>query len=119
MNEAVGENNRLGKLRGKKWLVRHFTKNGFWKFIGCILSAVTYDIKVHLSIRSGKLQYTGMLVGVHIYQRYVFISIVRINVTISTELFYLTLICSFIGCYFDSLTLYPLQICGFSLKRFK
>ena len=47
------------------------------------------------------------------------ISIVIIAVSFATELFYLTLIHSFVGCYFDYLLLYPLQVCGVSLTRSK
>ena len=36
------------------------------------------------------------------------------------ELFYLTQLCSFLGCFFEYLPLFlPLQVCGISLKRFK
>ena len=38
---------------------------------------------------------------------------------LSTELFYLTLINSFIGCFFVYLPLYPLQVFGVSLEMFK
>ena len=33
--------------RGKKWLVRPFTRKEFYKCIGCILSEVTYVKKGH------------------------------------------------------------------------
>ena len=45
MNETVGEKNHFDKSGGRKWLVRHFTKNEFWKCIACILSAVKYGMK--------------------------------------------------------------------------
>ena len=45
MNQAVGENNRLDKLVGRKQPVRLFTRNEFWKCIGCILLAVIYGFK--------------------------------------------------------------------------
>ena len=34
MNEAVGENNCLDESGEKKWLVRPFTRQYFWKCIG-------------------------------------------------------------------------------------
>ena len=47
MNESVGDKNRLDNSGGRKQLVCHFTNNKFWKFIGCILSSVTYGMKGH------------------------------------------------------------------------
>ena len=47
------------------------------------------------------------------------ICIVLITVMLATEIFYLTLICSFIGCYFEFLPLSPLHVCSVSLKSFK
>ena len=47
MNEMVGINNRIMMSGGKKQLVRPVTRQEFWKFIGCILSAVTYGMKGH------------------------------------------------------------------------
>ena len=47
MDEAIGDKNCLGKLRGKKRSVSHFKNIEFWKYIRCILSAVTYEIKGH------------------------------------------------------------------------
>ena len=47
MNEAVGEKNSFDNSGGKKLLVHHFTRNEFWKCIGCILSVVIYGIKVN------------------------------------------------------------------------
>ena len=47
MNEAVGIKSRYTMNGGGKWLVRPFKRQEFWKFIGCILSAVTYGKKVH------------------------------------------------------------------------
>ena len=38
---------------------------------------------------------------------------------LATELFYLTIIHSFIGYYFECLTLSTLQVCGVSFTRFK
>ena len=47
MNEVVGEKNCLDNSGGGRWLVNHFTKNEFYKCIGCILLGVTYGIKGH------------------------------------------------------------------------
>ena len=38
---------------------------------------------------------------------------------LATELFYLTLLHSFIGYFFEYLPAYPLQVCGFYLTIFK
>ena len=43
--EAVVMNNCPDKSAGRKRLVHTFTKTEFLKFILCILSAVTYEIK--------------------------------------------------------------------------
>ena len=50
-----------------------------------------------------------------IYYRYIVISIVLINIIFSTELCYLALVHSFIGCYFEYLPLSPLDVCDVSL----
>ena len=47
MNLAVGEKNRLDISGGNIWLVHTFRRQVFWKFIGCIISAVTYGNKGH------------------------------------------------------------------------
>ena len=45
MNEAVTMKNRVTLNGGGKRQVKIFTRQEFWKFIGCILSAVTYGKK--------------------------------------------------------------------------
>ena len=49
MNEMVGMKNFILMSGINRWLrlVRHFTRQKFWKCIGCIISAVTYGMKVH------------------------------------------------------------------------
>ena len=47
MNEMVGMKNRLMMSGRKKRLVITFTRQEFWKCIGLILSAVTYEKKGH------------------------------------------------------------------------
>ena len=42
MNEVVGMNNHIDKSGGNKRLVRPFRRQYFWKYVGFILSAVTY-----------------------------------------------------------------------------
>ena len=42
MNQAVCTKNRVTLNRGGKRKVKKFTRQEFWKCIGCILSAVTY-----------------------------------------------------------------------------
>ena len=73
----------------------------------------------HLSVRRVEIHYTEMSVGRQIYLRYVVIYIVLITVMLATELFYLTLLHSLIGYYFEYLPLPPSQLCGVSLKRIK
>ena len=45
MNESVGEKNLIYKYVGGKRPICPFTRNKFWKCIGCILSTVTYGNK--------------------------------------------------------------------------
>ena len=47
MNEAVGTKNCLILYGGKKWQVCPFRRQELWKYIGCILLAVTYGKKGH------------------------------------------------------------------------
>ena len=47
INEAVGEKNFLDKCERRKRSVCQFKKNEFCKFIGCIISVVTYRIRGH------------------------------------------------------------------------
>ena len=75
MNLAVAENNRQDIHGGNNQLVRHFTRKYFWKFIGCILSAVTYGNKGNniwsklksLLVSRQKLNSIGMFMGTHTY----------------------------------------------------
>ena len=79
------------------------------EYIGCILSEVTYGKKGQniwseiqfVLVRSHQLIYKEMFVGNFFYIRYVVISIVIFTVMIAIELFYLTQLCSFIGCFFE------------------
>ena len=45
MNEAVTMKNRVILNGGGKRQVKKLTRQEFWKYIGCILSAVTYGKK--------------------------------------------------------------------------
>ena len=47
VNVAVGEKNCLDLSVEKRQLVHPFRRQECWKFIGCILSAVTYGKKGH------------------------------------------------------------------------
>ena len=47
MNQLVGEKNHLDTSVTRKRLVCPFTRNKFWKCIVCILSEVTFGLKVH------------------------------------------------------------------------
>ena len=73
----------------------------------------------HMSVWSGELNYTDMFMEIHIYLRYAVIYIVFVNVILATELFYLTLLFSFIGCYFECLPISTLQVCSVYLTVFK
>ena len=74
MNLAVGENNCLDVYGGKIRLVHPFRRQEIWKFIGCIISAVTYGKKGHniwggvkyLLIIRNELNHTEMFVGTQI-----------------------------------------------------
>ena len=52
------------------------------------------------------LNYEGMFVGTPIYIRFVVITIVIFTSMLVIELFYLTQLCSFIGCFFEYLPLF-------------
>ena len=45
--EAVGMNNSVTVGGGGKHIVLPFRRQEFWKFIGCVLSSVTYGKKIH------------------------------------------------------------------------
>ena len=47
MNEALGMNNRVTVDGGCKQIARPFRRQEFWKCIGCLISAVTYERKGH------------------------------------------------------------------------
>ena len=47
INEAVGMKNCVTMNGGDKRLVLTFKRRELWKFIGCIISAVTYGKKGH------------------------------------------------------------------------
>ena len=47
INEAVGMNNRVTVSGGGKRIVRNFISQELWKFIDCVLLAVTYGGKGH------------------------------------------------------------------------
>ena len=66
------------------------------------------------------LNYIEMFVETPIYIRYVVLTIVIFTSMLAIELFYLTQLCSFIGCFFECFPLFtPLQVCGIFLTRFK
>ena len=108
MNQAVGEKNRLDKSGGRKRPVLLFTRNGFCKCLGCIILAVTYGIKRHqLGVKPktyvSKKWETPLRTPLHIYVRgktYLLKGhIALITFMLTIELFYLTLLHSFIGYY--------------------
>ena len=58
---------------------------------------------IHLPLRSIEVQWIDMFMGRHSYLRYSVIYIAFITIYFPPELYYLTLLNLFIGCYFDSL----------------
>ena len=52
----------------------------------------------YILVRSYELNYIEMFVVEHIYIRYDVISIILITAILSIEIFYLTKLCSFLGC---------------------
>ena len=47
MVTAVDKKNPLDTSVGRKWSVFTFTSNKFWKYVVCILLAVTFGVKIH------------------------------------------------------------------------
>ena len=47
INEVVVMKNRVTVGEGGERIVRPFRRQEFWKFIGCLLSEVTYGKKEH------------------------------------------------------------------------
>ena len=47
INEKVDEDNGRGGTRdnGKFWKIQRFSRNGFWKIIGCLLSAPNFGLR--------------------------------------------------------------------------
>ena len=108
MNEAVSIKNRFTMDGGGKRSASTFKRQEFWKCIGFILSAVTYGKKgksfggIYQNLLLGwhLLIYEEMFVETPIYLRYVVITIVIFTSMIAIELFYLTQLLSFLGCFF-------------------
>ena len=114
INEAVGMKNYVTINGGKKRLVSPFKIQEFWKFIGCVLSEVTYGKKEHnlwseIPKSFGKMEilnYKDMFVEKPIYIRYVVLTIIIFTSMLAIELFYLTQLHSFLGCFFEYLPLF-------------
>ena len=65
------------------------------------------------------LNHEEMFVETLTYIRYVALTIIIFTYILAIELFYLTQICSFLGCFFEYLPLFlPLQVCVIYLTRF-
>ena len=64
------------------------------------------EVLKYMFIRRNELNHTEMCVGTHIYLGFFVIFIVLDTVMLSIELFYLTRLFSFIGCYFEYLPLF-------------
>ena len=66
------------------------------------------------------LNYEEMFMETPIYIRYVVLAILIFTYILAIELFYLTQLFSFHGCFFEYLPLFiPIEVCGMSLTRFK
>ena len=97
------------------------TRNKFWKCIGCLLSAVNYGVKGHqiwikIETYFSKKGITPSHIDIHekIHLLKVGCYIYRPRYCYDChELFYHTLFHSFIGCYFECLTLSLLQFMVF------
>ena len=71
------------------------------------INDTSFEVKYqNILVRSHQLNYKDIFVGTQIQIRYVVISIVLITVMLAIELLYLTQLFSFLGCFFDYLTLF-------------
>ena len=74
----------------------------------------------NILVRWKILNYEEIFAETPIYIRYVVLTIIIFTSMLAIELFYLTQLCSFLGCLFEYLHIFlPLQVCGISLTRFK
>ena len=113
MSETVGMKNRLMISRGKKCLVHPFIRQEFWKCIGCILSEVTYGWKRHNRWSETPKTFCNKIPtklqrdvsGNTDLKNYVVIYTALITVMLVIRLFYITQLCSFLGCFFEYLPL--------------
>ena len=68
--EEIGERNWYQKAAGNRRLVRKFSSNEFWKFIGLIILAVTYRNKGYKPWGIITLKYLGKVESqIYIYVR--------------------------------------------------
>ena len=113
---------------GGKRQVKNFTRQEFWKCIGCILSAVNYGKKGHKlwsEVSKGVGKYYNMKLrrdvrGTTYLHKVCYALICHLFFYVLIELFYRTQPSSFHGCFFEYLPiLIHLQVCGISLTRFK
>ena len=114
MNEAVGMKNNITMDGGGKRLVRHFKG----KSSGNVLVLLYRQLPMGIKYTSFGVKYQKFLVGWHllnykemlvetpIYFRCVVITIVIFTSMLAIELFYLTQLFSFLGCFFDYLSLF-------------
>ena len=126
----LGEKKHIDTLRGRDGLFIILQRTCSINILGKLYQQLPMVLKdtrfggklKYMSLRRCKLRYTEIFVGRHIYYRYCVIYIIIITFSFATGPFYLTLLHSFIGCYFEYLPLYSLQVCGVSLtspKYFK
>ena len=114
MNLVVGEKNRCDHYGGKKYLFRPFRRQSSGHVLGAFYWQLTMGRKdtsfggklKYLLVRRKKLNHTEMLVGTHIYLKYVLTSIILITVMLVIGLFYPTQLHSFIECYFEYLPIF-------------
>ena len=112
---------------GGKRLVRPFKRKELCECIGCVLSEVNYAKKLHkiwseikkLLVGWHLINYEEMFTETPIYTMYVVINIVIFTSILAIEVFRLTQLCSFLGCFLEYLTLFlPYRFAGISLTRF-
>ena len=128
MNEAVCMKNRVTLNGGWKRQAKKFTRQEFWKCIGCILSAATYEKKgsnlwSEVSKDVGKHENQTLrrdVRGTIDLQKVCCTLIRHFFSMLLIELFYRTQPSSFHGCFFEYLPIFiNFQVCGISLTRFK
>ena len=121
MNEAVGMKNCFTMDGGGKRLVPPFKNNisgnilvAFYQKLPMEIKGTSFGVNhKNILVTRQLLNYEDMFVVSSIYIMYVVIYIILFTSMLAIELFDLTQLLSFLGCFFEYLTLFiPLQVCG-------